>query len=78
MIDTETGEIKTKETPIPNIVDQSMKNPGGTLNQNGLFYNAIKARIESKKNIKLVKIYEKLHPGIWVYNGIFKLIDAWQ
>ena len=28
--------------------------------------------------IELVKVYEKIHPGIWVYNGIFRLIDAWQ
>ena len=27
---------------------------------------------------ELVKVYEKIHPGIWVYNGIFRLIDAWQ
>ena len=26
----------------------------------------------------MVKVYEKIHPGIWVYNGIFKLIDAWE
>ena len=29
---------KTKENPIPKIVDQQMNNPSGTLNQNGLFY----------------------------------------
>jgi len=25
-----------------------------------------------------VKVYEKLHSGIWVYNSIFSLVDAWQ
>ena len=25
-----------------------------------------------------VKVYEKIRAGIWVYNGIFKLVDAWQ
>ena len=31
-----------------------------------------------KKDAELVKVYEKLRDGIWVYNGLFKLIDAWQ
>ena len=25
-----------------------------------------------------MRVYEKLHRGIWVFNGIFKLLDAWQ
>jgi hypothetical protein len=69
---------KTQDTPIPKIVDQPMNNPGGTLTQNGLFYKKAKEYSIKKKHPDLVKVYEKLHAGIWVYNGIFKLIDAWQ
>jgi len=69
---------KTLETPIPKIVDQAMKNPSGTLTQNGLFYEAAKKRQNGHGKPELVKVYEKLHPGIWVYNGIFELINAWQ
>lgn len=69
---------KTKATPIPKIVDQPMNNPSGTLTENGLFYEAAKTNKERQKDTELVKVYEKLHPGIWVYNGVFKLIDAWQ
>jgi len=69
---------KTQDTPIPKIVDQPMNNPGGTLTQNGLFYKAAKEYSSTKKHPELVKVYEKLHAGIWVYNGIFKIIDAWQ
>ncbi|MFH1032231.1 MAG: HNH endonuclease signature motif containing protein [Chloroflexota bacterium] len=69
---------KTKDTPVPKIVDQPMQNPSGTLTQNGLFYQAAKAYNNSQQNKELVKVYEKLHPGIWVYNGVFTLIDAWQ
>ena len=69
---------KTKATPIPKIVDQPMNNPSGTLTENGLFYEAAKTNKERQKDAELVKVYEKLHPGIWVYNGVFKLIDAWQ
>jgi 5-methylcytosine-specific restriction endonuclease McrA len=69
---------KTQDTPIPKIVDQPMNNPGGTLTQNGLFNKAAKEYFKRKRLPELVKVYEKLHAGIWVYNGIFKLIDAWQ
>ena len=30
------------------------------------------------KNPELVKVYEKIQNGIWVYNGVFKLVDAKQ
>ncbi|MFC1976971.1 HNH endonuclease [Chloroflexota bacterium] len=68
---------KTKETPIPNIVDQPMKNASGTLTQNGLFYRAAQDYKNGQGEPELVKVYEKLHSGIWVYNGIFELVDAW-
>lgn len=69
---------KTTENPIPKIVDQQMNNPSGTLNQNGLFYKAAKTYKEKQIIPKLVKVYEKLHAGIWVYNGLFKLLDSWK
>lgn len=69
---------KTQDNPIPKIIDQPMNYPSGKLSQNGLFYEAVKESNESQKNLELVRVYEKLHPGIWVYNGVFKLIDAWQ
>ena len=68
---------KTKENPLPKIVNQQMNNPSGTLNQNGLFYKAAKTYNEKQLNTELVKVYEKLHAGIWVYNGLFKLLDSW-
>ncbi|MBN1692534.1 MAG: HNH endonuclease [Dehalococcoidales bacterium] len=69
---------KTVDTPIPKIIDQPIKNPGGTLTQNGLFFKAAKEYLEKKREPEFVIVYEKLRAGIWVYNGIFKLIDAWQ
>ncbi len=69
---------KTKENPIPKIVDQQMHNPSGTLNQNGLFYKAAKTYEKKQVTPELVKVYEKLHAGIWVYNGLFKLLDSWK
>jgi len=69
---------KTIDTPIPKNVDQPMNNPGGTLTQNGLFYTAAKNYEIRKKEPELVKVYEKIRAGIWVYNGTFQLITAWQ
>jgi hypothetical protein len=69
---------KNEQTPIPKIIDQPMKNPGGTLTQNGLFYKAANKYKSGESNPELVKVYEKIHSGIWAFNGIFKLLDAWQ
>ncbi len=69
---------KTKENPLPKIVNQQMNNPSGTLNQNGLFYKAAKTYNKKQLIPELVKVYEKLHAGIWVYNGLFKLLDSWK
>ncbi len=66
--------IKNGENP--KIEDQSMYNYSGSLTQNGLFY---KAAQKYKKNIskaEFVKVYEKIRSGIWVYNGLFRLVDS--
>jgi hypothetical protein len=64
---------KTKKVKDAKKLDQPMFTPRGKLTQNGLFFEA--AKIEKTE---LVKVYEKIRGGIWVYNGIFKLVDAWQ
>ena len=62
----------------PKSIDQPMTNPSGKPTQNGLFYQAAKQYTSRQKPPEIVKVYEKIHTGIWVYNGLFKLIDAWQ
>jgi hypothetical protein len=69
---------KTQDAPIPKMVDQPMFNPGGSLTQNGMFFKAAKEYSTKKKLPELVKVYEKIHAGIWVFNGTFNLIDAWE
>lgn len=64
-------EFKTKATPNPKVMDQPYKR-NGKLTENGLFYEA--AKRDSKEQIK---VYEKIKDGIWVYNGLFTLTDAW-
>ena len=69
---------KTSDNLIPKVVDQPMYNPYGSLTQNGLFYEAALGYKSRKHNPDLVKVYEKLHRSIWVYNGLFRLLDTWQ
>jgi hypothetical protein len=69
---------RQKNGPEPKTVDQAMVNPSDTLTQNGLFYKAASRYKQNQDRPELVKVFEKIHSGIWVYNGIFKLVDAWR
>ena len=64
--------------PNPKTVDQPISNPNGSPTQNGLFFEAAGKYKKGKSDPEHVKVYEKIHSGIWVYNGLFKLVDAWQ
>lgn len=68
---------RQKDGPDPKFVDQPMRYPGGALTQNGLFYEAAE-RYKQGQPPELVRVYEKIRGGIWVYNGIFELVNAWQ
>jgi hypothetical protein len=57
-------------------VDQSDYTPKGTLTENGKFFQAAMKFKDGKADAELVKVYEKIKDGIWVYNGVFELIDA--
>jgi hypothetical protein len=60
----------------PKEVDQELRTPEGNLTQNGLFYEAAQGYKDGRSPAEIVKVYEKIRTGIWVYNGIFKLLDA--
>ena len=51
--------------------------PSGLPSENGKFYAAAQG-YKSGKPAKLIKVYEKIKDGILVYNGFFKLTDAWM
>ncbi len=61
----------------PKSKDQPLTTPKGSLTQNGLFYYAAKDFKEGKRISERVRVYEKIRQGIWVYNGFFRLVDAW-
>jgi HNH endonuclease len=62
----------------PKAVDQTDKYPSGKLTENGKFYKAAQDFKNGLRKPERVRVYEKLHQGIWSYNGIFHLVDAWR
>jgi hypothetical protein len=68
---------KTPSEPYPKQVDQPEFNPGGSPTQNGLFANAARRHKDHGDRPELVRVFEKIRQGIWVYNGVFELIDYW-
>lgn len=65
------------DSPDPKTVDQPLETPSGGLTQNGKFWEAAKARGATENPLR-VRVYEKVLPGVWVFNGLFMLRDAWQ
>jgi hypothetical protein len=61
----------------PKEVDQEETNPDGSLTQNGLFARAAKEYKQRIREPEIVRVYEKIKTGIWVYNGLFLLTDVW-
>jgi hypothetical protein len=64
--------------PNPKSVDQPLATRTGRPTQNGKFFKAAKDAAAGARLPERVRVYEKLRPGIWAYNGIFHLVDAWQ
>ncbi|MEY4630035.1 MAG: hypothetical protein RIQ81_155 [Pseudomonadota bacterium] len=63
--------------PDPKAVDQPRAYPGGSLTENGKFYSAAMDAKSGRAPAERVIVYEKLKKGLWVYLGIFNLVDAW-
>lgn len=61
----------------PKSVDQPEFTPGGKLTENGKFHKAAQDFKKGLRSCERVKVYEKIHSGIWSYNGVFELVDSW-
>lgn len=68
---------KSSSCPNPKVVDQPLLSPSGRPTRNGKFYEAARAAKLRKCPPERVRVYEKIRPGIWAYNGVFHLVDAW-
>jgi len=69
---------KTTACPNPKLVDQLDRRDSGSLTQNGKFFAAAEGAKTGRRAAERVRVYEKIRPGIWDYNGVFHLIDAWS
>lgn len=59
-------------------IDQPRSTPRGKLTQNGLFEKAASEAKAGHRSPGIVAVYEKIHAGIWAFNGFFRLTDCWQ
>ena len=62
----------------PKTVDQPGRLPSGKLTRNGIFAEAAEAYKRGQKPPETIRVYEKIKPSIWAYNGEFSLLDQWQ
>jgi len=63
--------------PKPKSVDQPALSPTGKPTQNSLFFDVARRFAEGRGPAEMVRVYEKIMRGIWVFNGSFRLVDAW-
>jgi hypothetical protein len=69
---------RTPGSPHPKTLDQPEFQATGRPTQNGLFMDAVRRFQSGKFPAERVRVFEKIKPGIWAYNGLFELIDAWK
>ncbi|HML15955.1 MAG TPA: HNH endonuclease [Bryobacteraceae bacterium] len=69
---------RSRTVEDPKAIDQPEITPVGTLTENGKFYHAAVQYKTGGAAPKPVRVYEKIRQGIWSYNGVFHLVDAWR
>jgi hypothetical protein len=71
-------EPQSAAVPYPKAVDQPLRTAYGTPTQNAKFHEAAQAYKHGQRPPERVKVYEKCRPGLWLYRGLFHLLDSWQ
>ncbi len=71
-------EPKTKGVADPKALDQPLIRGSGSRTENGKFHRAAQSYKSGEKAPDIVRVYEKIKPGIWSDNGYFQLVDSWQ
>jgi hypothetical protein len=69
---------RVKGGPEPKTVDQPEYSKPRQPTQNGLFFKAATRAARGEESPELVKVYEKIRNGVWAFDGVFELRDAWQ
>jgi hypothetical protein len=71
------NENRTVQCKYPELVDQPEFTKTGKPTENGKFKKAALAFKAGEQPPERVRVYEKIKDGIWSYNGVFHLEDAW-
>jgi hypothetical protein len=71
-------EPRSMAVPHPKAVDQPLRTAYNTPTQNAKFHQAAQAYKLGQRSPERVRIYEKSRPGLWLYRGLFHLVDSWQ
>lgn len=69
---------RSRVLPDPKTADQPECTPSGVLTENGKFYRSALHYKTGRAAPRPVRVYEKIRQGIWSYNGVFHLVDAWR
>ena len=62
----------------PNTFDQPVSLPNGKLTENGKFMKASHFFKDGLKEAEKIRVYQKIKPGMWTFNGVFNLVDGWE
>src|SRR5207247_2397386 len=68
---------RVRGAPDPKTLDQELTTPRRVATQNGKFFEAARRSRGASGRAELVRVYEKVRTGIWGFNGVFRLADAW-
>lgn len=66
---------KTSSKINPKKLNQPRITKSGKLTQNGLFAKAVDDFNSHKRNSEIVRVYEKILPGVWSEKGFFRLTN---
>jgi hypothetical protein len=73
----EGHDVSRSESSNPKKVDQPLVTPGGKPTENAKFFEAATLAKSGGAKPEHVRIYDKVRKGLWVYNGLYDLVDAW-
>ena len=68
---------RSKGVTDPKQFDQPEYRGPASLTENGKFHQAAQDYKKGLKGPDIVRVYEKIKPGIWSDNGYFHLVDSW-
>lgn len=72
------SNMRRSEADSPETADQSLYRRSGKKSANGIFFDIATAYRESggSVNPEIIRVYKKLKPNVWQFEGEFELVDA--